>query len=283
MSLLNQISRQVTMQIDLQPSKLFPKGIMLPPDIIEHIVFDYLLPHHWTVPRNLQQDICLLRNGSSVTNCRALIGTLRTAHNGDIHGEWLMVSDESYWAQARAEHGENFLAWAAWEQSRPEGPPVRTLMNSKHRFEIAWSSVGSEEAYGPDHTQIMAKFLDQSNWSKVKILNHMRSVENPRLGFDMRSQHEDYTGRSPDFMELCELTDEDMITAGVSPNMFEDARLANRLSLETTLDEIIRNDQKWQEEDGSDTWQDHGTGALNCLTWIPGINGSGGSISFGRR
>jgi hypothetical protein len=280
MSLLNQISRQVTRQIDLQPSKLFPKGISLPPDIIEHIVFEYLLPHHWTVPRNLQQDICLLRDGSGgVTNGRALLGTYRKTDYGDIHGEWFMVSDEEYWAKAREEQGERFRDWAVQEQTRPEGPPVRTLTDSKHRFQMAWSF------YQQSREKIMDKFVAQANWSKVKILNHMRSVENPVLGMrnSPPNRFRDYAGQSPDFMEVRELTDEDMVTAGVSPDRFDAVKQANRLSLETTFDEIIRNDQKMLLEDYGHVCGHGEPGKLNSLTWIPGINGSGGIISFGTR
>jgi hypothetical protein len=254
MSLLNQICRQVTREINKSPSKLFPEGITLPPDLIEIIVFEYLLPEFWVVPWTLQQDICLLK-GNSIYSMPPSIG------RNDFHGEWNIVEGQGMRVSTMPEF------------------PVKALNDSHHRFKTSWSSQEASSVYGQGHEEILKKFTDQGNWCKVKILNYMRSVECPVLCTNNTQLHPFCAercrqvsapdkGSTPDYMEMRELTEEDVRDRGIGS--FEATRKMDQFRLEEVLDEIIVNDVEMRWTDGS-----YVVGGSGGIIWHPTINGNG--------
>ena len=326
MSLLNQICRQITREINKSQSKLFPDGVILPPDLIDKIVFEYLLPELWYVPLDLQQDC--ISTQPSLFGCDYC-----------IHGRWKQRIPTR-------------------DAPRIFYPSV--LSNSNYHFEICEKVdprlPSFEECYGSDSQKIMQKMKDQGNWSKVQILNYMRSIECPVLGnFDekrkaadsncvrycqrvlgipVQAEEEDRRyiprhrqfelgfirseprpvlcsedRRPEEFMELRELTEEDVRKRGVGS--LEDTKQKDKLLLKITLDEIIRNNQdidldllgesRIEAEEREDAgWRytterdrsyhttfellskyENGSGN-NCIIWHPMINGVG-HITFTTR
>jgi len=265
------------------------EGINLPPDLIEIIVFEYLLPEFWVVPWTLQQDICLLK-GNTIYSMPPSIGVC------GFHGEWNIVEGQGMRVSTMPEFS------------------VKALNDSHHRFKTSWSSQEASSVYGQGHEEILKKFTDQGNWCKVKILNYMRSVECPVLYtqntydrdepdyMELREPTEEdvremalnrspaaacgrnmdqirldenpccvwqntYDGDGPDYMELRELTEKDVRERGVGS--FEATRNMDQIRLEEVLDEIIH----YSVEEGP----------AGCgMIWHPAINGNG-NITFTTR
>lgn len=267
MSLLNQVCKQVTRRINKDQSSLTPTGVSLPPDLIEHIVWTYLLPEYWVVPRSLQQDICLLRASPPM--------------------EYDCLYSMPMPPSVAIEKGGGGEWWTGQLGSALMRDPrflAKALTKSHHVFQTNWSSEGAESIFGKDHEQILKTYVKQSNWPKVKILNYMRSVECPVLCVhnspdDLDPCHDIGSCETLSHMEMRELTEEDVIKGGGS---FEDTKQRNQLLLEETLDAIISNDQQMLGR--GHLWQELGTSDVgpNGLIWHPMINGRG-NITFTSR
>jgi len=138
-----------------------------------------------------------------------------------------------------------------------------------------------EEVYGEEHKKIFQKLKDQANWSKVEILNHIRSIECPVLMDNSSPTFEDDCDRVresyefPDSMELRELTEEDFHNRAIGT--YEETKAQDQIILEETFDQIIRNNLKI-ESGGCGAW----SGTSNGIIWHPGLN-CPGTVTFTTR
>ena len=148
----------------------------------------------------------------------------------------------------------------------------------------------------------------QVNWSKVKILNHMRSFVCPVLFTEdlpePDSELDSDLGPTNeiDFMVMRELTEDDVKMRGIGD--FACTRERDKILLEEALDQIILNDQEIElnllgesREEANDRMSLDGTDVNDvidsprpnmekrshkCLIWYPRMKGTG-SIIFTQR
>ena len=248
---MNQVCRQVTQKINKGQSSLYPEGLILPSVVEDKIIFEYLLPEHWVVPWNLQQDICLLKDQTIITMPPSTDPSTGVSLASVFHGQWNTVQ------------GQGLIPAL---ETNPVFT-VKVLTESHHAFQSVWSSRDAATVYGPDHATIMDKFEERSNWSKVKIVNYMRSVECPIMCTGPTVGKIEVPARAhPDYMEMRELTVADARVGAftATQDLYQDL-------LESTLDEIIVNDQDlWSAACRPDAY---GLGSLNALIWHPTISG----------
>ena len=259
--ILNWVSREVTKKItdkagNQMRSTIHPTGFDLPIDIVEKIFWDYFLPE-WRsqqcLPNDFRQDICLLARTSYPPQLRRhrsrskeviLTLPLPVGTAEGVYGDWVYHS-----------HG--------------------------FHFETSVDSRDPEEVYGEEHKKIFQKLMDQANWSKVEILNHIRSIECPVLMDNSSPTFEDDCDRVresyefPDSMELRELTEEDFHNRAIGT--YEETKAQDQIILEETFDQIIRNNLKI-ESGGCGAW----SGTSNGIIWHPGLN-CPGTVTFTTR
>jgi len=134
----------------------------------------------------------------------------------------------------------------------------------------------------PVDDKMIKKVIDQTNWNKVEILNHIRSIECPVLMIESSYTDPDRGTEggsydSPDSMELRELTIEDFHNRGIGS--YEKTKAMDQIILEETFDQIIRNNL---EIDGGEYRMSDGPGTANGIIWHPGLN-CPGKVTFTTR
>jgi len=268
--ILNQVCRQVSRKIGDKQSVLTSDGITFPPDIIEILIWEFLY-ETWVVPFDLLQDICLLSisgtTGDSrhildrdipdcISTSRSTMGNLES--DGRVIGQWYAVGGYAGDVGAGRRHNPDVMG------------------KSDYRFITSLSSPPAcSVVYGDEHEEIMKEFMGNANLSKVQILNHMRSIECPVLGIKNSPTDPDRglsesQWETPDFMEMRELTENDARHREVGS--FEEAKLIDKVRLDSVLDEIILNDKEMMHNGYRKT---HGAGTHNGIVWNPSINGPG--------
>jgi len=301
--ILNWISREVSKKIvdkagNTVKSAIHPDGFDLPGDVIEKIFWDHFLPE-WrsscaVLPNDLRQDICLLSTGFA--NAQQFGGHEYLQHGDIITTEPMSENDDGIHGRWLVREGSEFSF------SLPSYSPMVSTRTHWH-FEAEWSSKDPEEVYGKDHTKIFQKIMDQANWSKVDILNHIRSVDCPILGPWLKSYIDfdtvpycSLTGLC-DSIELRELTGDDVnkrelqilnfptdeekaqAQCPLSLERLNDTKQHDKRILEAKLEEIITNN-KDMERDGYRLTD--GVGTANGIIWHPGIN-CPGKVTFTTR
>ena len=289
--ILNWISREVSKKIrdnsGCRLSSIHPDGFDLPIDVIEMIFWNHFLPewrYHQVLPVALRQDIYLLSQGLT-GHIQDIITTQPISVNDEgIHGTWLIPTS----TEPRG------IRWCTRSGVGEFVPAVSG--KTDYQFGVSGSSKDPEEVYGSDHTKIFQKFMDQTNWSKVDILNHIRSVKCPILGLDESGDYMNSTMISSgdcDYMELRELTASDVLKrASVcssesrhiprkdhSVSLFSMTKQHDKLILTTKLEEIITNNKEMERQGYRRT---DGPGTANGIIWHPGIN-CPGKVTFTTR
>jgi len=262
-------------------STIHPTGFDLPTDVVEKIFWDHFLPE-WRsqqcLPNDFRQDICLLARMSYPRYCmlserKDVILTRPFSHSKDgVHGNW-----------SSSEGSPRSLFAGNVDPPASEGWGRQSaLRRHGFHFEANWSSRDPEEAYGEEHGNVFQKIIDQTNWNKVEILNHIRSIECPVLMIessytdpDRGNYGESYD--SPDSMEVRELTEEDVRKRGIGS--YEETRGMDQIILDETLNQIIRNNLEIEGGGYSDS---DGPGTANGIIWHPGLN-CPGKVTFATR
>jgi hypothetical protein len=285
MSLLNQICRQVTKEIDGVPSKVCSGGMSLPPDIIHHITFEYLFPQSnlWYVPWDLQQDICLLREEGR----RSCLSTFITSHQGPLKIEWKLPLKEG-----ETEEDQHFITVSTDIRNLEKTGLLHKNANplTRNRFQaVELEGDSSIRAIGEDYSKEIRDLEDRVNLNKVQILNKMRSVECPLL---LKDDHDnihpgsdmgDYPLESyPDSMVLKEMDEEDLRQRGVGCSL-KKTRMSDMEKLNNALDLIIDNgmcDETMIDENILSGRLARNHTAPSGILWCPliglGINGKHG-------
>ena len=253
----------------------------LPKDLVDKIVHGYLLKSWSTftgMPWNIQQDIILLRplsagqgQDESLDGYRGLFKVAMPTNHSGFEGYWVKdrrVQWRRYWAKDRSrwhgvgERGEG-------ERGAGERPDFR-FNRTNHEWEHDSAAAicdccpggcGDPDC-GPDQEppseEEVNRYNEQSNWSNIEILNHIRSVECP--------------SPLPSSLPLYSLISSPLPD---SPNVELETKDQDKLSFSNMIDDIIY-EMEDREEWSAVQPETPALAAKSCnLLWCPTIGGPG--------
>ena len=232
----------------------------LPPELVDKIVFEHMLVSlsGYFAPWTLQQDILLLRQRSEKQN------DIIMPFNNDARDLWYRkhtIAKDRFGvfkvssSCVRENKCSTALPWGGdWIE--------RSDDTSDLRFNQ------SNNKWVPDEMNIqpldkdLRIFNEQSNWSDIQILNHIRSVECPILQY---SYYEEMyiTGQRYIGFKIMELTEEDDCVKNDTRG-FSENKHVHEIDFSNTIDDII-----------SRMIRDENFNKNVTLFWIPVIGGPG--------
>jgi len=206
----------------------------LPPELVDKIVFEHMLVSlsGYFAPWTLQQDILLLRQRSEKQN------DIIMPFNNDARDLWYRkhtIAKDRFGvfkvssSCMRENKCSTALPWGGdWIE--------RSDDTSDLRFNQ------SNNKWVPDEMNIqpldkdLRTFNEQSNWSDIQILNHIRTVECPILQYsylEMCNTGQPYVG-----FKIMELTEEDECVKN-DIGFFSEIKKVHEIDFSNTIDDII--------------------------------------------